>query len=651
MTKSFKAAALSRKYLFTIRSIHITINTQAFTGGKAHNMFYKKIIALVFCVAIFTQGFAQTKPVDEPRKYEISAELEKKSLALLNDLAREAEQFYLPENRVRARMLIADLLWEYDEKQARAIFQNAVTDMTSMIGQMAAANYEESENVYIEQNRIRTLRSELLLALAALDPKFALDALQALGGKDAEGEDLFTDDKILELSLAEQIADKDPKQAYELAKKNLEGDLNQSVFSALAEIYKNDTEIGIKLAKDIVAKIKERKLTSPYDTPTNANISNAVRYNTPSYEATTVNVWQIQNFLDTVKMLNRYSAKENKTPVLSEIEIKGVIELLAQKYLNQPYLSSYEVAKSMPEITKYFPAVAQAIRRKLATANQPGVDLEAQMRTQSIADEISDKTVDEILALAEKKPIAERDEFYRQAAEKVLGEGDVVKAKELYGKVKKRPEYDYFGERLEAELPMALAKSGDLRATREMLAGIKSPEDRIEILTNLAVGVAAKGDKKAAAALVEEARSIYSGKMKKRKNLSSVLQIGFAYSTIEPPQSFSMIEGNLPFINDVIAAGILLDEFNELGSVESDEVRLDVVQGESYRNLKSGVAMIRNLANVDFERLLNMADRFQRSEARFFARFRIVEALLNADAEENEKEQQSKSDEPYYGDY
>ena len=117
-----------------------------------------------------------------------------------------------------------------------------------------------------------------------------------------------------------------------------------------------------------------------------------------------------------------------------------------------------------------------------------------------------------------------------------------------------------------------------------MLAELKTPEEKIEVLTNLAVGVAAKGDKKTAVALVEEARSIYSGRMKKRKNLSSVLQIGYAYSTVDPPQSFNMVESNLSFINDVIAAGILLDEFNELGSVDSDEVRLEVVQSESYRN-------------------------------------------------------------------
>ncbi len=304
-------------------------------------MFYKKLIAGLFCVAIFTPGLAQVKPVDTPKKYKPSAELETKSLALLNDLAREADVFYLAENRVTGRMLVADLLWDYDEKQARVIFQNAVSDMNTMIGQIVSMPEEESDNYYIQQARVRSLRSELLLTLAGRDAKFALDALQALTAKDPAGEDFFTDDKTLELELAGQIAEKDPKQAYELAKKNLEGDLNNNIFTALEEIYKKDTDLGIKLAKDIVAKIKERKIVSPYDTISNANaIYNTSRpvANVAPFDGTPINVWQVQSFLDTIRKLNRIAVKEDKPPVLSESEHKSIIEMLAQKYLNQPYL-------------------------------------------------------------------------------------------------------------------------------------------------------------------------------------------------------------------------------------------------------------------------------------------------------------------------
>jgi hypothetical protein len=428
-------------------------------------MVFQKVFAFLLCFLLVGQSLAQNKPTIEPKKLEISAELKEKSIALLNNLARDAEQFYLAENRVSARMLVADLLWEHDEKRARAIFQDAVSDLSLMIGQIPSETDETLDELYQTLGPIKMLRTELLMTLAERDPKFALEALQTLSGKNAEGENLFVEDQTLELGIAAKIAEKDPKQAYELAKKNLENGLEYGVFSALEDIYKKDTDLGVRLGKDIVGKIKEKKISSPYDYVGNSmsNSNRTTNANTGAIgEASPINVWQVQMFLDTVKRLNRLGAKDKKTPVLSENEIKELVEMLAQKYMNQPYLSPYEVARIMPDITKYFPASAQAIRRKLSSSTVNGMELDNQMRVQSIQDEIADKTSDEILQLVEKKPADERDDFYRQAAEKAFNEGDITKAKQLYGKIKKKPEYDYFDERIEAELPLALGSALDV---------------------------------------------------------------------------------------------------------------------------------------------------------------------------------------------
>lgn len=606
-------------------------------------MFYQKVFALVLCLLLAAQIPAQTKTADEAKPAEIPAELKEKAIQLLGGLARDAEQFFLAENRVKARMMVADLLWNEDEKQARAIFQNAVADLNLMIGQVSAISEEDADTIYAEMAPIKELRSELLMTLAARDPKFALEAMRNLSGKDSKGENLFGDDPALELSLASQISAKDPKQAYELARKNLETNIEHGVFSAVESIYEKDAELSARLAGEILGKIRTRKLSSPYDYVGNSNTNRPVN-TINSSGAPEIGMWQVQGFLEMAKRLNRKGAKENKPLVLSENEVKELVEMLGQKYLNQPYLNAYEVSKIMPDVSKYFPALAQAIRRKLVASSG---DLDAQVRNQVIEEEVSDKTSDEILQLAEKKPAGERDDFYRQAAEKAFVEGDVAKAKEIYAKVKKRPEYDFLGERINNDLPLSLAKSGDLRATRDALSTVKTTEERIEILTDLAASVAAKGDRKTAATLVEEARSMYNGRMKQRKNLSTVLQLGYAYSAVDPAQGFSIIETNITFINDVIAAAVLLDEFNEAGSVKNDELRLMVVETESYRNLKNGVTLFRNLSLVDFERLTNLTDRIARPEPRFFARVRVAQALLDATAEKREKEMQTKSEERY----
>ena len=603
-------------------------------------MFYRKIFTFFLCIIFIGQSLAQIAEKDEPKKSDVSIELKDKSVILLKSLAREADQFSLPENRVGARIVVGNLLWEHDEKQARSIFQNAIADLNGMIQQIPFEDTEAADEQYLAIYYANSLRSELLLALALHDPKAALDALQFLTRKKSDGENVFTDDQTLELNLAAKITEKDPKQAYELAKKNLEKSLSYNLFSTLEDIYKKDTELGARLAKDILSKIKsnDTKIISASDyAGSNTNVAVVVNNNIsgkPQETSYSVNIWEVQQYLDTVKKLNRQAARDKKTPALSDGEIKELVEILANKYVKQPYLSAYEVSKVMPEITKYFPATATAIRRKMTDG---ATELDKQVQAQNVQNETEVKTAEEIAQLAEKKPVGERDDYYRLAAEKAVSDGDLVKAKEYYAKVKKKPDYDYLGTRIEEGLPLALAKSGDLREVRQALAKLKTLEERIEVLTTLALSVMNSGDKKTADTLLNEARSIYSGRMKHRKNLTSVLQMTHAYAVIEPAQSFAFLEGNLSFVNDVIAAGILVDEFNEGGSVKSEEVRLEVVRNESYRNVPNGVALIKNLATSDFDRTVSLAEKFSRPEARFFARFRIAQALLDPNAEENEK--------------
>ncbi len=510
-------------------------------------MFYRKFFTLFLCFIFTGQSLAQAVKTDEPKKSDVSTELKDKSVALLNSLAREADQFSLPENRVGARIVVGNLLWEHDEKQSRSIFQNAIADLNGIIQQIPFEDTEAADQQYLTIYNISSLRSELLLALALYDPKAALDALQFLTRKKPDGENVFTDDQALELNLAAKITEKDPKQAYELAKKNLEKSLGYNLFSTLEDIYEKDTELGTKLAKDILAKIKssDTKIISASDYAGNSNVAVIINNNTSINSQITnfsVNIWEVQLYLETVKKLNRQAARDKKTAALSENEIKELVEILANKYVKQQYLSPYEVSKVMPEITKYFPASAVAIRRKMTDG---ATELDNQIRTQNIQNETEDKTAEEIAQLAEKKPAGERDDFYRQAAEKAFTDGDLKTAKEYYAKVKKKPEYDYLGTKIEEGLPLALAKSGDLREVRQALAKLKTPEERIEILTTLSLSVMKSGDKKTADTLINEARSIYSGRMKNRKNLTSVLQLTQAYAVIDPVQSFAFLESNL----------------------------------------------------------------------------------------------------------
>lgn len=617
-------------------------------------MFCKKLTVVLLSILLFGQNLAQTAPKPEQEKLDVSPELQKKAAGLLNNLTREVEQFALPKNRIVARAFVADLLWEHDEKQAQALYQSSITELNNLLQQIQPPDEDatdlETSNRYVMIYDLRNLRNELITAIAPRNPALALETLRTLTNEFIDSTDYAGENKALEISLAAEIARKDPKQAYELTKKNLEDGISYNLFTTLEDISKRDTELAAKLAKDIFEKITavDTKISTPYDNTTNME-ANIKMTTVGKVESFSVGTWDVQQFLTTVKKLNRQAAKDKKTTVLSDGDIKKLVEILAQKYIAQQYLSAYEVAPIMPELNKFFPAQAQAIRRKIGQNNQ--TELNNLVRTQAFENDIEDKPAEEVLQLIEKKPAAERDDLYWKAAEKAYNSGNTEKAREFYGKIKTKREYDYLDDRIKADLPLALAEKGDLRQMREIIAKLKTPEERIQVLTRAAETVAGNGDKKTAAALVEEARSLYSGKTKHRRNLKSILDLTHAYAAFEPEQGFALLEANLTFVNDVINAAILLEEFNESGAVEDDELLLRRVLDESYRYVEDGVVLIRDLSAADFERTTSFADKFSRPETRFAVRLRIAQALLDPNALEIEEKKKTQLNEEEHGDH
>ena len=76
------------------------------------------IVLVLSCVTVCAQQSAEKEKEAEQRQ-----ELEKKTLALLNEIASAAYGLKLPENRVFILASAADLLWPSDEKRARSPMQ------------------------------------------------------------------------------------------------------------------------------------------------------------------------------------------------------------------------------------------------------------------------------------------------------------------------------------------------------------------------------------------------------------------------------------------------------------------------------------------------------------------------------------------------
>jgi uncharacterized membrane-anchored protein len=102
-----------------------------------------------------------------------TAELEKKTLALVNEIASAAWGLKLPENRVFIMASTADLLWPFDEKRARNLYWEAVTSINSI----GTANLKSDDREKIRQGYFLTLklRRTILQQVARHDSQLALD--------------------------------------------------------------------------------------------------------------------------------------------------------------------------------------------------------------------------------------------------------------------------------------------------------------------------------------------------------------------------------------------------------------------------------------------------------------------------------------------
>ncbi|MEP6924638.1 MAG: hypothetical protein ABI954_09250 [Pyrinomonadaceae bacterium] len=641
-------------------------------------MFAKKMFALLFAGALclgtwqfvpylldMRTVLAQSKPAntaeaslnnsaekpEEAKKDDVSPEVKEKAIKLLTAVAQETQQFAAPQNRVRGQIAAANLLWEHDEPAARVLFQNTLSELQAMLGDLATSvsddeSNTESEN-YTKRYAVGEMRREYLLALAAHDPKAALVALQSLRlqtPSKQEYDPLKADE--LELQIASTVAKKDPQQAYELAAKSLKDGVTYNTMSTLTDLYKNNAELGAKLARDILAKFKASKIRPMVSG--NSNIATTVSVSPNGGSGTTdfVDLSQLAQFMTTTEQLNRQASrsKGKKIPALTDSEMRELADFIGQGFTRQQNVEPWAIASAMPLITKYSPTAAQLIKRKL-NAQQLQM-LGSYGDGSNYYEEKDTKTVDELVADADKLASpSERDSRYADAVHQALEKGELEKAAEIGNKIKDKTSYQYIFEELKTTTPLIKARRGDIAEVRKLLASMKDDDQKAATLTELVIALVSKGEKETAEKLMDEANQFLPARLKRKPNLETTLKIGSAYALVQPARGFGLIENSIAQMNDLIAAGLMIDEFYDYGTMDSDEVLFDTMERQGVLHTTNAVATIKILAAVDFDRTVNLADKFARPEIRTYVRLKIAEALLDPEAAGREKtlrEQQSE---------
>ena len=132
-------------------------------------MFWWRLLSCSALIVLLLAPMGAQTPEDQSaiagrekqqKELELKKELEKKTFALLDEVITGASVLKLPENRLIIQASAADLLWQRDEKRARALFKSALDNLLETARLLTGKSSPEKMREY---SVLQQQRRELLL--------------------------------------------------------------------------------------------------------------------------------------------------------------------------------------------------------------------------------------------------------------------------------------------------------------------------------------------------------------------------------------------------------------------------------------------------------------------------------------------------------
>jgi hypothetical protein len=560
----------------------------------------------------------RAKQESEEEKAKARKELERKALALLDETLQATQVLKLAENRAALRAQAADLLWTHDEKRARSLFREAVSDIVAAQGVEGAMR----ERGWM----LSQLRTQLLYAAAARDAQFALELLRESRPRTDESGDFTNGDPEQELrteqTLVSMAADSDPKAALKLAEESLSKGVTFGALGMLEKLRVKDAETATRFAGEIVSKLGSDNLNArPEALMVAASLLRGVLLPQSAEMYTTG-----------APPARGHAAEKPKPLVLEDGDLRDLIDVVTGAATKNTSLGNsfgllMQLRPLMPEIEKRAPARAALLRQKLAEVDKV---IDPRMRVWEQYDSTRSKPPDAMLEDAAKAPEEIRGGLVSMAAMKLMYSGDVDRARQVINDNMRGQEREQMLALVErTELSRAIEK-GDTEAAKVVVSRVKSKERRAAALAELAVAFAAKDDRKSALLLLEEARTLVDRQPDNEREVEALLEVARGYALVEPSKTFELIDPLIDQANDMLTAAALLNKFGAgNGLFRKGEMiltpTLDAAGGAYARYVKA----LSELARVDFDRTKTAADRFNRDEARLAARLVVARSVLS----------------------
>lgn len=551
-------------------------------------------LLIVFCLlALPTLAAAQEAA---PSNTDDANAAEKQGLELLDTIAGGIPSLRSSGNRIYLMSAVADLLWNKDEKRARGLFEMVKQEMASAVATIDPVDQPSYATLEMLQQR----RRECLDRMARRDPAMALAFLRATRPPlKSPYNNQQANETTLELHLAGLVAAQDPEQALRLGREALRRGVSYPLLPLLSQIAARNKDLAQTLHREIVERLRSEDLTKNFEAAnTGWNLLNA-------FQPPQANEDAYRELVETLATLV-LSAASNPTTRNS------------QNYSGQfPSL--------MPQVEKYAPAHLPMLRQ-LAQSIKRNADPNAQMYQE--LNEIAQRgTVEDILALASRYGPEFQTQIYQQAAWKAVSGGDVNRARQIVSEFVSEPgQRRQMLEQLDNQLLWNSVNQSKIAEVRQLLVKVRTMEQRVQILVNLAGNVANNGDQKQALDLLAEARAILDSAPVNLVRFTAQLQLAQGYSSIDAQQSVAIIQPMIIQINQLVSAAVVLDGFENRYLQDGEWIKPGYTSlANLVHNIEQNLGMLA-LKDVDGARTL--ADQFERPEIRLMAQLEIAQALL-----------------------
>ena len=556
----------------------------------------RALLSIAVClVALQSLAIAQEAAASASEDTKV---LEKQGMELLDTIAEGIPSLRNSGNRVYLMSAVADLLWTTDEKRARALFEIVKQEMVTAI-----ADYDPGEqNSYYGLEVLQQRRRECLDRMARRDPEIALSFLRATRMPAAStNSNQEANETNLELYLAGLLAAKDPEQALRMGRETLQKGVSSSLFSLLSQIAAKDKAMAQTFHKEIVDRLRDD------DLPKNHEAAGAAWNLLYSFQPPQANEDTYRELLD----------------ILASLVLSAASNTATRNSQN-----SYNQFHSLvPQLEKYAPARLPALRQWFQTVKRT-VDPDTRMY-QELSELNQRGTVEDLLALAGKYGPEFQGQIYQQAAWKAMGSGDANRARQIASEFLTDPQQRrQLLDQIDNQLLWNSINEGKITEARQLLNKVKAVEQRVQMLINLAINVANKGDRKQALDLLAEARTLLDSSPANQVRLTAQLQLAQGYSSIDAPQSVELMQSIVTQTNQLVAAAVVLDGFENRYLQEGEWMKPGYTSlGNLVNSIEQNLGMLA-LRNAEGAR--SVSAQLERPEIRLMAQLEVAQALLGS---------------------